>query len=60
MLFLQDAIKALFSNVDVRLRYEINIVAESMGGVSLPSTISGNIDEASGKHVNMIIISIVT
>ncbi|XP_011067283.1 PREDICTED: tyrosine-protein kinase receptor torso [Acromyrmex echinatior] len=42
-----DAIKALFSNVDVRLRYEINIVAESMGGVSLPSTISGNIDEAS-------------
>ncbi|KYQ58830.1 Fibroblast growth factor receptor 3 [Trachymyrmex zeteki] len=42
-----DAVKALFSNVDVRLRYEINIVAESMGGVSLPSIISGSIDETS-------------
>ncbi|KYM80805.1 Fibroblast growth factor receptor 3 [Atta colombica] len=42
-----NAIKALFSNVDVILRYEINIIAESMGGVSLPSTISGNINEAS-------------
>lgn len=42
-----NAVKALFSNVGVRLWYEIDIVAESMGGVSLQSTISGNIDEAS-------------
>jgi len=46
-------------NVDVRLWYEINIVAESMGGVSLQSIISGSIDETSGKYINMIIIAII-
>ncbi|KYN45094.1 Fibroblast growth factor receptor 3 [Trachymyrmex septentrionalis] len=55
-----DAIKALFSNVDVRLRYEINIVAESMGGVNLPSTISGSIDEASELSYREIIIALST
>ncbi|XP_077265427.1 tyrosine-protein kinase receptor torso-like isoform X3 [Temnothorax americanus] len=42
-----DAVKALFSNVAARLQYEISIVAESVGGVSLQSTISGSIAKAS-------------
>ncbi|XP_012061628.1 PREDICTED: fibroblast growth factor receptor 3 [Atta cephalotes] len=55
-----NAIKALFSNVDVILRYEINIIAESMGGVSLPSTISGSINEASELSYREIIVALST
>ncbi|XP_071646959.1 tyrosine-protein kinase receptor torso-like isoform X1 [Temnothorax longispinosus] len=55
-----DAVKALFSNVDVRLQYEISIVAESAGGVSLKSTISGSIDKASELSYREIIVALST
>ncbi|XP_071560854.1 tyrosine-protein kinase receptor torso-like isoform X2 [Temnothorax nylanderi] len=55
-----DAVKALFLNVDVRLQYEISIVAESVGGVSLQSTISGSIDEASELSYREIIVALST
>ncbi|XP_018404587.1 PREDICTED: tyrosine-protein kinase receptor torso-like [Cyphomyrmex costatus] len=55
-----NAVKALFLNIDVKLQYEINIVAESMGGVSLPSTISGSIDEASELSYREIIVALST
>ncbi|EZA58397.1 Fibroblast growth factor receptor [Ooceraea biroi] len=45
-----DAIEAFFSNVNVGPRYEIGIVAESVGGVSLQSTVSANIDKAAAKQ----------
>lgn len=49
--FLQNAVEAFFLNVDMGPRYDISIVAESMGGVSLPSSILKNIDEeVAGKY----------
>ncbi|XP_039307291.1 tyrosine-protein kinase receptor torso [Solenopsis invicta] len=53
-----DAVEAVFLNVDVRLQYEINIVAESRAGVSLQSTISGNIDSASELSYREIIVTL--
>lgn len=40
-----NAVEAFFLKVDVGPRYEVSIVAESAGGVSLQSTISQSIDE---------------
>ncbi|XP_032676014.1 uncharacterized protein LOC116846385 [Odontomachus brunneus] len=40
-----NVVEALFLNVDVGPRYDIGIVAESAGGVSLLSSISESIDE---------------
>ncbi|KMQ85670.1 fibroblast growth factor receptor 3 [Lasius niger] len=55
-----DALEAFFLNVDVGPQYEISIVAESMGGVSLQSTISGNIDEVVELSYREIIIALPT
>ncbi|KAL0100085.1 hypothetical protein PUN28_019506 [Cardiocondyla obscurior] len=55
-----DAIRAVFINVHVRLQYEINIVAESIGGVSLQSTISGSVDETSEPSYREIIVTLST
>ncbi|XP_028046061.2 tyrosine-protein kinase receptor torso [Monomorium pharaonis] len=55
-----NAVEALFSNVDVRLQYEINIVAESRGGVSLQSTTSGNIDQESELSYQEVIVALST
>ncbi|XP_011861811.1 PREDICTED: tyrosine-protein kinase receptor torso [Vollenhovia emeryi] len=52
-----DAVRALFSNVDVGLQYEINIVAESMGGISSRSTIFGSVDETSEPSYREIIVT---
>lgn len=52
IIFLQDAVEALFSNVNVCEWYEVGIVAESAGGVSLESIVSMSIDdEVAGRHV---------
>ncbi|XP_072764548.1 tyrosine-protein kinase receptor torso-like [Anoplolepis gracilipes] len=55
-----DALEAFFLNVEVRSQYEISIVAESTGGVSLQSTISGNIDEVVELSYREIIIALPT
>ncbi|XP_020294315.1 tyrosine-protein kinase receptor torso-like isoform X2 [Pseudomyrmex gracilis] len=46
-----DEIKAAFLNVNLDARYEISIIAESRGGVSLQSTILESIDKATGEQV---------
>ncbi|XP_029169749.1 tyrosine-protein kinase receptor torso-like [Nylanderia fulva] len=55
-----DALEVSFLNVDIGEQYEISIVAESMGGVSLQSTISGNIDEVVELSYREIIIALPT
>ncbi|KAL6428664.1 hypothetical protein ACFW04_007932 [Cataglyphis niger] len=55
-----DALEAFFLNVQVGPQYEISIVAESTGGVSLLSTISGNIDEVVELPYREIIIALPT
>lgn len=53
--FPQDAIEAVFSKVNLGARYEIGIVAESAAGVSLRSTVSGNVDDAASTHIPYVI-----
>ncbi|XP_050456394.1 tyrosine-protein kinase receptor torso-like isoform X1 [Cataglyphis hispanica] len=55
-----DALEAFFLNVQVGPQYEISIVAESTGGVSLLSTITGNIDEVVELPYREIIIALPT
>ncbi|XP_025266682.1 tyrosine-protein kinase receptor torso isoform X1 [Camponotus floridanus] len=53
-----DALEAFFLNVEVESQYEISIVAESMGGISLQSTVSGNIDEVIELSYREIIVAL--